>query len=474
MGSVEAADAEAESGEEFADAWDVAGLEFDFAFAEGAAAAAADFGEAGELGKIFVGEVGGEVVKDEDGFAVAVGGFATEQDFAVPRPVRLVFFGGGGLGDCDWAGREIGEGDVREGILPEGGAGGGEFDFSARGLHPGRGSGHEFRDAPPGAVEIGELPGPVGVPGGVGRVGDRNFEVSAVGDGADRGGGDACGSGGVEDVAQGIRFDAHDDAGLGFVEERDVGTEGRLERDGCAERDRAEAGLRESNGEATFRAVMRAADESACDEGAERAVEDDLVVEVNGGRGAFLAVVEDFEVMGAAQAGGGAGGIQKGAEEENGMTWRFEFLSGDVIGGFDEADHANDGGGIHCSGGAFVVEAHVAASDGGIEDAAGFRHAFDGFANLEEDGGFVGVAEIEVIRGGEGDGTGAGEVAGGFGHGDFRAFAGVEFAVDAVAVGCGGENFIGFADEEDGCVRARRDGCAEADHVVVLTPDPGF
>lgn len=474
MGSVEAADAEAESGEKVADAWDVAGLEFDFAFAESAAAAAADFGEAGELGEIFVGEVSGEVVKDEDGFAVAVGGFATEQNFAVPGPVCLVLFGGSGGGDFDGSGREIWEGDVCEGVLPEGGLGRGELDFSAGSLHPGRGSGHEFRDAPPGAVEIGELPGPVGVSGGVGRVGDRNFEASAVGDGTDRSGRDACGSRGVENVAQRIGFDAYDDAGLGFVEEGDVGTEGRLERDGCAEWDRAEAGLRESNGEASFRAVMGTADESASDERAEGLVEEEFVVEVDRGRGAFFAVVEDFQVMGAAEAGGGAGRIEEGTEKQDGMARCFELLGGDVVWGIDDADHAHDGRGIDGSRRAFIVEADVAAGDRGIEDAAGFGHALDGFADLEEDRGFVGVAEIEVVRGGEGDGTRAGQVAGSFGHGDFGTFAGIEFAVDAVAVGCGGQDFIGFADEEDGGVRARRDGCAEADHVVVLTPDPGF
>jgi len=143
-----------------------------------------------------------------------------------------------------------------------------------------------------------------------------------------------------------------------------------------------------------------------------------------------------------------------------------------VLGFFDEADHADGGRGVDGSGGGFVVEAHIAAGDGCVECAAGFGEAFDGFAELEEIFGFVGISEIQVVRDGKRGCAGAGDIACGFGDGDAAAFAGILFAIDGVAIGGCGQDFIGFADDEDGGIRAGQDGGTEADHVVVLLPDP--
>ena len=84
----------------------------------------------------------------------------------------------------------------------------------------------------------------------------------------------------------------------------------------------------------------------------------------------------------------------------------------------------------------------------------------------------MGIAEIQVVRDGERDRAGAGDIARGFGDGDASAFAGILFAIDGVAIGRSGQDFIGLADDEDGGIRAGQDGGAEADHVVVLLPDP--
>ena len=143
-----------------------------------------------------------------------------------------------------------------------------------------------------------------------------------------------------------------------------------------------------------------------------------------------------------------------------------------MLGFFYEADHADGGGGVDGSCGGFVVEAHIAAGDWGVECAAGFGQAFDGFAELEEIFGFVGISEIQVVRDGERGCAGAGDVARGFGDGDAAAFAGILLAIDRVAIGGCGEDFVGLADDEDGGIRAGEDGGAEADHVVVLLPDP--
>ena len=147
-------------------------------------------------------------------------------------------------------------------------------------------------------------------------------------------------------------------------------------------------------------------------------------------------------------------------------------MGSDVLGFFDEADHANGGRRVDGSSGGFVVEAHIAAGDGCVECAAGFGEAFDGVAELEEIFGLVGIPEIQVVRNGERGCAGAGDIARGFGDGDAAAFAGVLFAVDRVAIGGCGEDFIGLANDEDGGIRAGQDGGAEADHVVVLLPDP--
>ena len=143
-----------------------------------------------------------------------------------------------------------------------------------------------------------------------------------------------------------------------------------------------------------------------------------------------------------------------------------------MLGFFDEADHADGGRGVDGSSWGFVVEAHIAAGDGCVERSAGFGEAFDGFAELEEIFGFVGISEIQVVRDGKRGCAGAGYVASGFGDGDAAAFAGILFAIDRVAIGGCGEDFIGLADDEDGGIRARQDGGSEADHVVVLLPDP--
>lgn len=211
---------------------------------------------------------------------------------------------------------------------------------------------------------------------------------------------------------------------------------------------------------------MGAFDEAFADEVADGVLDGEFFGVVELRRRAGFAAVDGEEVVGRAEFVAGF------ADEEDDVTLGFEGLGGDVLGFFDEADHADGGRGVDGSGGGFVVEAHIAAGDGCVECAAGFGEAFDGFAELEEIFGFVWIAEIQVVRDGERGCASAGDVARGFGDGDTAAFAGILFAVDRVAIGGCSEDFVGLADDEDGCIRAGQDGGAEADHVVVLLPDP--
>jgi len=299
-----------------------------------------------------------------------------------------------------------------------------------------------------------------------GFAGGFDSEGGVFGDFSEAGVRDASGFEEVEDFAVVVRGEGDDDAGLGFVEEGDIGAgAGDF---GFGSEVSAHAGFGEVDGEAAFGAVVGAADEALADEVADGVLDSEFLRIVELRRGAGFAAVDGEEVVRSAEFVAGF------ADEEDDVTRGFEGLGGDVFGFFDEADHADGGRGVDGSGGGFVVEAHIAASDGCVECAAGFGETFDCFPELEEIFGFVRISEIQVVCDGERDRAGAGDIAGGFGDGDATAFARVLLAVDRVAIGGGGQNFIGFADEEDGGIRAWEDGGAEADHVVVLLPDPAL
>ena len=182
----------------------------------------------------------------------------------------------------------------------------------------------------------------------------------------------------------------------------------------------------------------------------------------------------DFQAVKGEEKVGGAEFVAEMADEENGIPSGFKVGGGDVLLIFDEADHSDGGGGVDGARGAFVVKADISAGDGGLEGDATFCQSFDAFAELPEIFGFVRVAEVEVIGGGEGCSACAGEVSSGFCHGDACAFPWIERAIDGIAVtGCG-ENFVGFADEKNGGIGAWKNHGARADHVVVLAVDPVF
>src|SRR6266849_6491250 len=86
----------------------------------------------------------------------------------------------------------------------------------------------------------------------------------------------------------------------------------------------------------------------------------------------------------------------------------------DSRGVVENAEDADDRRGVDGFAEGFVVEADVAAGDGGAEGGAGFGEAVNGFAELPHYFWLLGAAKIEAIRGGDGTRTAAGHVAGRF------------------------------------------------------------
>ncbi len=86
----------------------------------------------------------------------------------------------------------------------------------------------------------------------------------------------------------------------------------------------------------------------------------------------------------------------------------------------------------------------------------------------------VGIAEVQIVSHGERPRARAGEVARGFGDGNFCAFARVERAIERIAIRGRGQNLVGIADEIDGGIRAGLHHRAGPHRVVVLAIDPVF
>ena len=76
-----------------------------------------------------------------------------------------------------------------------------------------------------------------------------------------------------------------------------------------------------------------------------------------------------------------------------------------------QADAADGGGGQDAAAIGLVVERDIARNDREIERPAGLADALDGMDQLAHDFGALGIAEIEIVGGGQRLGAGGGEVA---------------------------------------------------------------
>ncbi len=100
----------------------------------------------------------------------------------------------------------------------------------------------------------------------------------------------------------------------------------------------------------------------------------------------------------------------------------------------DDAQHADDRSRIDRAAVGLVVKAHVAGYHRRGEYATGLGHAANRLLQLEIHLRFFRVAEVQAVGHGDRFGSGADDVARGFGNGDRAASVRVEEAETAVAV----------------------------------------
>src|ERR1700732_3391373 len=103
---------------------------------------------------------------------------------------------------------------------------------------------------------------------------------------------------------------------------------------------------------------------------------------------------------------------------------------------------------------------------------AGFGNSFDRFAQLPKVFRLIWIAEVQVVGDGQRFRAGTSEIARGFSNCNFAAFARIEPAIEGIAIGRRGENFIRVTDEEDRSIRSRLHHSAGAHGVIVLAIDP--
>ena len=144
----------------------------------------------------------------------------------------------------------------------------------------------------------------------------------------------------------------------------------------------------------------------------------------------------------ARQAAGGQALPGRAAELDPGLAQEPDVQAGPGEGGRDggggvleEAEDADDRGGVDGAAGRLVVEADVAAGDGQAEGLAGGGHAVDGGRERAHHLGPFGAGEVEAVGDRDRLGAGAGDVAGGLGDGQGGPGGRVEGGVAAVAVG---------------------------------------
>ncbi len=139
----------------------------------------------------------------------------------------------------------------------------------------------------------------------------------------------------------------------------------------------------------------------------------------------------------------------------------------------NKADAADGRGRQNALAVGLVVERDVARNDREIQRAAGFADALDGMDELAHDLRALGIAEIEVVGGGERQGAGRGEVAPAFGDRLLAALERIGLAIARRDVGGEGERLDRVSlDAHDTSVAARNLQRIALDQRVVLLPHP--
>ena len=139
----------------------------------------------------------------------------------------------------------------------------------------------------------------------------------------------------------------------------------------------------------------------------------------------------------------------------------------------DQADAADGRRGQDALAVGFVVQRHVARHDGKVQRAAGLSDALDGTDQLAHDLGLFGVAEVQVVGRGQGQGAHRGQVAIGLGHGLLAALERVRLDISRGDVTGEGQRLAGSVHANDARAHAGTADRVGPDLRVVLFPDPG-
>ena len=191
-----------------------------------------------------------------------------------------------------------------------------------------------------------------------------------------------------------------------------------------------------------------------------------LCLQVHAGRLAARELVADLPVRGASQL------ALCFAQHQHDVPARTRMARHRAVGPRQQPDHPNDGCRIDGPGRALIVEGDIAARHRGGERAAGIGDAATRFAELIENRGTLGAAEVQTIGNAERPGTGAGDVARRLRDGRLAALVWIEPHVAAVAVGLYRDPKVLVPHAHDAGVTAGRNDCPGLHGGVVLFENP--
>jgi hypothetical protein len=188
---------------------------------------------------------------------------------------------------------------------------------------------------------------------------------------------------------------------------------------------------------------MSALDDARVNEGSQGQMQIHFFLEMTARRRAGLESVDTLQISGPAESKQRVGRIDYFADEDDGVAFVFEPLSGDMFWFFNQTNHGDGRCWINWTAGILIVQADVPAGHRGIESAASLGEPANGFAQLPENFRVKWVAEIEIVSRAKRSSACAGEVSGGLRHSDFAAFVRIEVDVSGVAIDTESDEFIG-------------------------------
>ncbi len=232
---------------------------------------------------------------------------------------------------------------------------------------------------------------------------------------------------------------------------------------------RARRHFREADREPAIRQVVHGRDGPRADQPADEIAVAPLGLEIDRRRRALATSADVAEVERLPEP------ALRLADEQHGLAGRLEAGGRDPRDVVDEADAADRRGRQDAAAAGLVVERHVARHDREVERAGRLADPADAAHEFAHGFGLLGVAEIEVVGQGQGQGPDGGEVAPGLRHGLPPARDRIGRAIARRHVGHERQPLGAILDAHHRGVGAAgtHDGVA-ADQVVVLLPGPAL